>query len=228
MRWMSWYKLNTFHLHLSDWNAFRIHSKVYPDLASPEAYTQAQITDLVAYAHSYGVTVVPEIDLSAHASWISNHAPGNLGFACDSLSKPTAKSWEGTPGQGGWVLDITQPKTRDFIKALFDEMIPLFDSPYFRIGGDEIPNDAAMADCPQLVAYATEKKFAYPGDVFADYINTLNAQVRSYGRTTELWEWWDYDGRMSIAPATNIVVDEWLTPTQAAKGYQVVDTLDGT
>ncbi|MEV6527947.1 family 20 glycosylhydrolase [Longispora sp. NPDC051575] len=227
IRWMSWYKLNTFHLHLSDWNGFRVQSLTYPNLASPESYTQAQIRDLVSYAKTYGVTVVPELDLPAHASWISGHAPTNLGFGCASLAKPVGVPWEGAD-QGGWTMDVTKATTRDFIKRLLDEMIPLFDTPTFHIGGDEIPNDAAKAACPELVAYASSRGFAHPGDVFSDYVNTLNTQVRSFGRTTQLWEWWDYGGQQtSIAPAKNIILNEWLSLAHANAGYKTVGTLDG-
>lgn len=228
IRQMSWYKLNTLHLHLTDWNGFRVESKVYPTLASPQSYTQAEIRDLVAYARQHGVTIVPELDFPAHSSHFSSFDP-SLAFTCPSLSKPTGVSWEGAD-QGGWTLDVTKQSTRTFAVNLVDEMIALFDSPYLHIGGDEIPNDTAKANCPELVSYQKARGFAYPGDVFVDFVNTLNTAVRAKGKTAQLWQWWDYGGaRTSIAPPTNIVLNDWLADgsAHADAGYPVVVTTDG-
>ncbi|GAA4412488.1 family 20 glycosylhydrolase [Actinokineospora soli] len=228
IRQMSWYKLNTLHLHLTDWNGFRIESTTYPGLASPERYSRAEITDLVAYAKGYGVTIVPELDFPAHSSHFSAYDP-SLAFTCASLSKPTGVPWEGADA-GGWTLDVTKPATRQFAINLVNEVADLFDSPYVHIGGDELPNDTAKAACPELVTYQRARGFAYPGDVFVDFLNVLNDAVRAKGKTTQLWEWWDYGGaRTSIAPPTNVIVNDWLADgsAHANAGYPVVVTTDG-
>ncbi|MGH3734989.1 MAG: family 20 glycosylhydrolase [Micromonosporaceae bacterium] len=228
IRQMSWYKLNTFHLHLNDWNGFRVQSLRYPGLASPQHYTQDEIRELVAYAHRYHVTIVPELDVPAHGVHLSRFDP-ELAFSCESLSRPTGVPWEGAD-QGGWTLDITKPHTRQLIQNLVDELIPLFDGPYFHIGGDEIPYDAAKAACPELVAYQQARGFAYPGDAFTEFVNVLNARVRSHGRTTQLWQWWDFGNQQtSIAPEKNIQVNDWLASgtAHADAGYPVMVTQDG-
>ncbi|WP_436499715.1 family 20 glycosylhydrolase [Actinokineospora sp. HUAS TT18] len=227
IRQMSWYKLNVLHLHLSDWNGYRVESLTYPGLAAAERYTQAEIRDLVSYAKTYGVTIVPELDVPAHSSFLSAY-DSTLPFSCASLNKPTNVPWEGAD-TGGWVLDVTKASTRTFITNLIDELVPLFDGPYFHIGGDEIPNDAAKAACPELVAYQQSRGFTHPGDVFTDFINTLNDRIRAKGKTTQLWEWWDYGGaQTSVKPNKNIAVVDWLTNgAHAAAGYQTVTSQDG-
>jgi hexosaminidase len=59
IREMSYLKLNTLQLHLSDNNAFRLVSERFPYLAAPQAYTRADIASFEAAAHRYHVTITP-------------------------------------------------------------------------------------------------------------------------------------------------------------------------
>ncbi|RZK65357.1 MAG: beta-N-acetylhexosaminidase, partial [Pedobacter sp.] len=89
---MAAYKLNTFHWHLTDDQGWRIEIKKYPKLTTIGAsrngtivgnypgtggtdevpykghYTQDEIKEVVAYATSKYITVVPEIEMPGHAS----------------------------------------------------------------------------------------------------------------------------------------------------------------
>jgi hexosaminidase len=63
------YKLNVFHWHLTDDQAWRIQIQGYPRLTWAGAYyTQAQIREVVRYAARRNVTVVPEIEMPGHSS----------------------------------------------------------------------------------------------------------------------------------------------------------------
>jgi len=89
--YIAYYKLNTFHWHLTDDQGWRIEIKKYPKLTSVGAwrdgtivgrypgtkndnlvyggfYTQEQIKDVVKYASDRFVTVIPEIEMPGHAS----------------------------------------------------------------------------------------------------------------------------------------------------------------
>ena len=88
---MEIHKLNTFHWHLTDDQGWRIEIRKYPKLTQIGSvrketmaghyrenrfdgtpygegmwYTQDQIREVVAYAASKGITVIPEIDLPGH------------------------------------------------------------------------------------------------------------------------------------------------------------------
>jgi hexosaminidase len=227
IRTMAWEKLNTFHLHFSDWEGFRIQVPGFPGLASAESYSPDDIRQLQGYARRYHVTIIPEIDLPAHAVAIANYDP-KLRFSCHSLDY---SSWAGGD-QGGWTLNIASDYTRKFIHDLLAEIIPMFDGPYFDIGGDEYQYDADKAACPELVDYQHQRGFTYPGDVFVDFFNTLDDEVRSFGKTTEMWEWWNFNGqRTSIQPNKDVVVDSWVgndPSALAAQGYRVVGTPENT
>lgn len=226
IRQLAWYKLNTFHLHLSDWNGYRIESDRHPEIVSEQHYTKRELRDLERYAARYGVTVVPEIDLPGHAVAIGSARP-DLAFSCESMSRPD-NSWEGSD-RGHWTLDYTKPATRQFARDLVTEVAEIFDSPYVHIGSDEVPLRPAQEACPELVAYQKEKGYPYPGDVLVEFINDLDRTVRAQGKTTQIWQWWDYQQPTSIDPDQRVVVNEWLSSPEgrAAEGYPTVGVQDG-
>lgn len=69
------YKINTFHWHLTEYQAWRFEVEGYPQLTSDESmtrfpgkyYTREQCRQLAAYAAARGVTVIPEIDMPGHS-----------------------------------------------------------------------------------------------------------------------------------------------------------------
>ncbi len=63
------YKLNTFHWHLTDDQAWRFPVAAYPRLTQTSAsYSAAQIASVVRYAAARGITIVPEIEISGHSA----------------------------------------------------------------------------------------------------------------------------------------------------------------
>lgn len=73
---LSRFKVNTFHWHLTENQAWRFEVKAYPQLTAASSmtrfpgmyYTQQQCRDLIAYAAERGVTVIPEIDMPGHSA----------------------------------------------------------------------------------------------------------------------------------------------------------------
>ncbi|HTF02921.1 MAG TPA: family 20 glycosylhydrolase, partial [Bacteroidia bacterium] len=109
LRWMAMYKLNTFHWHLTDDQGWRIEIKKYPLLTQvgsirsatlsghahdiPEyydheeyggSYTQEEVKEIVRFADSLHITVVPEIEMPGHASAMIAAYPylGNTDTIC--------------------------------------------------------------------------------------------------------------------------------------------------
>ena len=71
----SQFKVNVFHLHLTENEAWRLESKRYPQLNAPESmlrqpgkyYTQDEMRELDAYCRERGVTLIPELDMPGHS-----------------------------------------------------------------------------------------------------------------------------------------------------------------
>ncbi|HTF20647.1 MAG TPA: beta-N-acetylhexosaminidase [Chryseolinea sp.] len=221
IRDLAWYKLNFLHLHFTEWHSFRLQSTLFPGLAAKESYSKQDIAEIEAYARKYHVTIVPEIDLPAHATTITNYNP-NLGFTCQSMREA---KWQGdSTNQKGqaWVLDVTKPETEIWVKALLDEFIPLFHGPYFHVGGDEWQYDDQKEACPELMKAMHDSGFQYPADVLVDFMNRISIHVKTRGKRTQMWSWWNYTpnekqtNKYSIEPNKDIVINIWNAPTMDA------------
>ncbi|WP_081709904.1 family 20 glycosylhydrolase [Arthrobacter sp. 35W] len=223
---MAWYKMNNLHLHLSDWNGYRIESSAHPRVVSADHYTADELRSLDEYAAARGVTIVPEIDLPGHAVQISTAYP-ELAFTCPSMSKPNT-FWEGSD-RSGWTLNYTNPAMRSLAKDLIGEVADIFSGPSIHIGGDELPTQNAQQQCPELVTYQQAKGYPYVGDVNIEFINEMNDYVRSLGKSAQLWQWWDFESTTSIMPNKNITIVQWLTDPadRAAQGYTTIGSQDG-
>ncbi|MCW8863489.1 MAG: beta-N-acetylhexosaminidase [Colwellia sp.] len=227
MRNMAWFKLNTLHLHFTDWVGFRLQSDTYPGLASKEAYSKEDIRRLQDIANQYHINIVPEIDVPAHATFMTDFKP-DLAFSCESMRLAKWQGEESNKQNKAWTIDITKQKNRDWINALLNEFIPLFDGPYFHVGGDEYQYDPQKYQCPELMQTMLDKGYGRPGDIFIEWLNEVNELVKSHGKQTKIWNWWRFaDNKTTLQPAKDIIVDVWNLPRQEQiikDGYQVVLT----
>ncbi|HMI36045.1 MAG TPA: beta-N-acetylhexosaminidase, partial [Steroidobacteraceae bacterium] len=155
--WMAWHKLNILQWHLTDDQGWRIEIRRYPRLTSVGAwrnpptlgpasnaapaeapyggyYTQREIRDLVAYAATRHVTIVPEIDMPGHAQAAIAAYP-ELG-STDASPPPVSARW----GVHTYLYNL-EPATFTFIENVLREVIELFPSRYIHVGGDEAVKD---------------------------------------------------------------------------------------
>ncbi|MDU8886986.1 beta-N-acetylhexosaminidase [Yeosuana sp. MJ-SS3] len=192
------HKMNTFHWHLTEDQGWRIEIKKYPKLTEIGAwrygtiigkhpgtgndqkkyggfYTQEDIKEIVAYATSKHVAVIPEIELPGHSSAAIAAYPSLSCFPEEptlilSTSKRTnieMGSDKGKEIQGSGTPKIVQEtwgvfndvycagkdETFIFLQDVLDEVIPLFPSEYIHIGGDECPkaNWERCSDCQKRI-----------------------------------------------------------------------------
>jgi len=135
------YKINHLHLHLADDQGWRIEIESWPRLAtyggSTEVgggpggyYTKAQYRDLVSYAASRQITVVPEIDMPGHTfAALASYAELN----CDGVAPPLYTGIE----VGLSSLCIDKEITYQFVQDVITELAELTPGPYLHLGGDE-------------------------------------------------------------------------------------------
>ena len=139
---IAFYKLNRLHLHLTDDQGWRIEIKSRPNLAAHGGsmeigdgtggfYTQAQFADIVAYAQSRFVTVVPEIEMPGHANAGLSSYPE---ATCQGAS-PATNTGIST---GTSTMCVDKEATYAFIDDVVREVAALVPTPYFHIGGDEV------------------------------------------------------------------------------------------
>lgn len=139
---MALYKLNRLHLHLADDQGWRIEITSHPNLAlyggstqvggGPGGYfTQAEFSELVEYATSRFVTIVPEIDMPSHINAALASYPE---LNCDGVAPPL---YTGTR-VGFSLMCVTKDTVYSFINDVVREISALVPTPYFHIGGDEV------------------------------------------------------------------------------------------
>lgn len=154
------HKLNVFHFHLTDDQAWRVQINRYPKLtevgswrartkfghrASPlweekphgGFYTQDDIREIVAYAAERHITVVPEIDIPGHSQAAIAAYP-ELGNT-DVIDTTSLSVWD-TWGVSKNVLAPTDNVLR-FYEGVFEELLDLFPSEFIHVGGDECAKD---------------------------------------------------------------------------------------
>ncbi|MCZ4093789.1 beta-N-acetylhexosaminidase [Sinorhizobium psoraleae] len=158
---LAWFKLNIFHWHLTDDEAWRLEIKAYPTLttlgvlrgpdepmlpqlgngAEPMGgfYSQDEVRAIVAHAGTLNVEVVPEIDIPGH----STAALVALPELSDGQEAP--ESYHSVQGYPNNALNPAIPLTYEFLERVFDEMVELFPSQYIHVGGDEVANGSWLA-----------------------------------------------------------------------------------
>jgi hexosaminidase len=165
------YKINVFHLHLADDQGWRIEIKSWPRLATFGGstqvgggaggfYTQDQYRDLVAYAASRHITIIPEIDMPGHTNAaLASYAELN----CDGIAPPL---YTGTD-VGFSSLCVNKEVTYRFLDDVLRELAALTPGKYLHIGTDE--------------AHATT-----PAD-YLTFINRVMPIVAKYGKAVTGW-----------------------------------------
>lgn len=158
--YISLYKMNVLHLHLSDDQGWRIEIKSWPKLtehggktevggAAGGFYTQEQYKELVQYAMDRFITVVPEIDLPGH----TNAALASYGELNGGINVPKEGRIEINGGQmvgkdkptelytgtavGFSTLSLKKESTMRFLNDVIRELSEITPGPYIHIGGDE-------------------------------------------------------------------------------------------
>ena len=140
---ISHYKINRLHLHLTDDQGWRIEIKSWPRLTEVGGstqvggglpgrgyYTQEQYKEIVEYARSRYVVIVPEIDTPGH----TNAALAS--YAELSSSEEAPALYEGTE-VGFSTLWINSEITYQFLNDVIRELAALTPTSYIHIGGDE-------------------------------------------------------------------------------------------
>ena len=220
-------RMNVFHWHLTDTDAWRVEIKRYPKLtgegaqgnahdpkAPAQFYTQEEIKDIVAYAAERHIMVIPEFDMPGHASAICKAYPEISGG-----------------GEGRWKHFTFHPckdVTFQFISNVIDELIELFPSPYIHIGGDEVHfgNQSWFTD-PTIQQFITDHKLQNEVGLEHYFLNRVHKMLQEKGKITLGWDeladakipsaesvvmWWHHEKKYKLVQALEMNYPVILTP----------------
>jgi hexosaminidase len=201
---MALYKFNTFHWHLTDDQGWRIEIKKYPKLTAIGSvrdstiighyndqprmydtttytgyYSQREIKEVVDYAASKYITVVPEIEMPGHSRAALAAYPQ---YSCNGQS-------QSVPGVWGVFDDIycSKKETVDFMKDVLSEVLELFPSEYIHIGGDEAPKKRwkRCSECQNVIESNNLKD---EHELQSYFIRQIDAFLTSKGRKLIGWD----------------------------------------
>ena len=214
VKFMSYYKMNDFHIHLNDngfkgffgdnwdstYSAFRLENSSYPNLTAKDgSYSKKEFIELQQLAKKYGVNIIPEIDVPAHSLAFSKAVPG-----------------VGSKTYGMDHLDLDNPLTYTVIDQVFKEYLegpdPVFIGKEVHIGTDEY-----------------SKKEAEKFRAFTDHYIRL---VESYGKKVRMWGALTHAQGSTPVKSENVTMNLWYNgyaePKEMLKqGYDGISTPDG-
>ena len=205
---LAYLKMNTLHLHLVDDQGWRIEIKKYPKLTEVGAfrvnqeekpwdgrytptldekatyggfYTQEDIKEIVAYAESRGVTVVPEIEMPAHVTSAVASYP-ELSCLGTPVSVPSGGLWPITD-----IYCAGKESTFEFLENVLTEVMVLFPSKYIHVGGDEATK-TNWKSCKYCQARIKKEQLNSPEELQSYFIKRMERFISSKGRVLIGWD----------------------------------------
>lgn len=215
---MSYYKMNTFQIHLNDngfkkyfgedWDktyaAFRLESELFPELTAKDGfYSKDEFRQYQKDAARIGVNIIPEIDVPAH-----------------SLAFTHFRKELGTEKYGMDHLDLYNPMVITFLDSLFTEYLegedPVFVGKQVHIGTDEYSN--------------AEKETVEKFRAFTDHYIRF---VESFGKQACVWGALTHAKGDTPVKSENVIMHCWYNgyanPTDMKKqGYKLISIPDGS
>jgi hexosaminidase len=234
---MAWNKLNRFHLHLTEDEAWRWEVSAYPELVATGAYrghglplppllgsgaeryggfyTKTDLRDLVAFAARLNIEIMPEIDVPGHC-----------------FAAVMALPWLRDPGENGEYQSVqgftnnslspAVPRTMAFIETLFEELMEIFPGQHIHVGADEVPEEAWHGS-PLARSMLEGLGGGGATALQAAFLRRLHAQLQKAGRITGAWEEGAHGG--GVSPEASLMFawrDAKVGGEMAALGYDVV------
>lgn len=205
---LAMHKMNTFHWHLTDDQGWRIEIKKYPKLTEvgawrvdredkhwnqrpPQApgekatyggfYTQDEVREVIAYAQSRFITVVPEVEMPGHCLSALAAYPQ---FSCSGgpFTVPPGGVWP--------ILDVYCPGnegTFGFLQDILSEVCDLFPGRYIHIGGDEV-DKATWKACPKCQARIKKESLKDEEELQSYFVKRIEKFLNAKGKTLLGWD----------------------------------------
>lgn len=232
---MAFFKLNTLQMHLTDNNAWRLAMDKYPELTekgtfypdfpdlSGKYYTTDDLKELVRYARSLGIEIIPEVDLPGHSTALLAAMPQlsckGGSFEAYPEELPFSQRKRGNEN----MICIGNPESIRFAQEVVDALIQIFPSPYIHLGGDEVPTNI-WEKCPKCQALYKKEGMKEPGEIQDYFTRKMSEYIRSKGKTMVGWD--EINDRHAATPEDMLTVwrDDGLKAQKAAleRGIPVV------
>ena len=204
--YLAMHKMNYFHWHLTDDQGWRIESKKHPRLNEVGSYRDAtiigiypgtgidstryggyytveQLKDVVEYAASRYITIVPEIDLPGHCMAVLATYP-HFGTE-DNAEVKTAHTW----GIFNKLNNVLAPSEEvfSFLEDVFNELMDIFPGQYIHIGADECAHKW-WKNSPKTQKFIKEHNLVDEDGLQRYFATRVAEVVAKRGRTAIGWD----------------------------------------
>ncbi|MEP3836196.1 MAG: family 20 glycosylhydrolase [Algibacter sp.] len=214
--YLALYKMNTYHMHLTDDQGWRIEIKKYPLLTEKGAWRTPNNQDTICIERAqenklytideakfktidgerkYGGFFTQEQikDIVAYADdrcitvVPEIDMPGHFKAAIDNYP------FLSCTGQSGWDTVFTHPaclgkdSTYEFMKNILDEVVGLFPYEYIHIGGDEV-NIASWKECPHCQKVIKENNLKDEHELQSFFNRDIEQFLHSKGKKLMGWD----------------------------------------
>jgi hexosaminidase len=214
---LAYHKMNVLHWHLTEDQGWRIEIKKYPKLAEISAwrkttrsseltadpqgryggfYSQDDVREVVEYARSRYITVVPEIEMPGHSQAALAAYPE---LSCTGGPFEVQTEW----GIHKEVYCAGNDKTFQFLEDVLTEVVELFPSEFIHVGGDECPKDRWKA-CQKCQARIKAEGLKDEHELQSYFIRRMERFLNSKGRRLVGW-----DEILEGGLAPNATVQSW-------------------
>ena len=196
---MAFFKFNTFHMHLTDNQAWRMAVDKYPSLTqegtyyydfpemSGKYYTKEDLKEIVRYATSRGIEIIPEIDLPGHSTALLAALPELSCKGGTFETYPEERPWSKRKRADENMICVGNPKSYEFAADIIDALAEIFPSKYIHFGGDEVPTKV-WEKCPKCMALYKKEGMKHPGEIQDYFTRKMSELIRSKGKIMLGWD----------------------------------------
>jgi len=198
---MALFKINRFHWHLTDNEAWRIELKSFPNLAKLGSYrgyemtvppfygsgyeryggfySQEDIKNLISYAKNLNIEIMPEIDLPAH-SWALLQVMPELRDDKSNIISEDVGSYKNN------TIDPSLEQTKKFLKSMLDEICEIFSFNVIHVGLDERPENS-WEGSQSIREFMNNNNIKSQAEYQDYYMNYLIDILKSKNKRTAAW-----------------------------------------
>ena len=199
--YMGMFKLNRFHWHLTDNEAWRLDLKCYPNLARQSSfrgykqlipplygsgfeksggyYSREEVKDIIAFAKKLNIEVMPEIDLPAH-SWALTQVMPELYDHASNMHSEDVGSYKNN------TINPSLESTWNFLNNIIAEISDLFSFNIIHVGVDERPK-SSWEGSPKIQQLMKEKNFQSFDEIQDYYMNRVINILKKENKRTAAW-----------------------------------------
>ncbi len=201
MDYMCFFKLNRFHWHLTDNEAWRVELECYPNLTKVGAfrgyneiippfygtgynktggyYSRSQILELIEYARERNIEIMPEIDLPAH-SWTLLQVMPELRDSSSNIVSEDVGNYQNN------TINPAVEETHRFLKDILEELSEIFLFNIIHVGVDERPKES-WEGSPKVIEYMKKNGIGSFDELQDEYMNNIINILKKSNKLTAAW-----------------------------------------